>query len=294
MDVKQIAAWMLCIALAVLSGCAVQQPVMQEESEPSVVQEGTEVSDEPDKRAAEIGQTEVIHGEEYVLTFLDEFEGDKLNRDNWVNCPAWERADRGGRWWPACVTVENGKLALQVESHVSGRYLSGGVRTFGTFSQAYGYYEISMRVQDVPGFWSAFWMMCGDVHNEDGSAKDGVEIDIMEAYDVKTRSINHALHWDGYEKAHQRLEHKEHQTDVYDGQFHTYALRWAPDSYTWYIDGEPTWVLETDDVCTQPGYMKISTEVGSWAGEINPEDLPASIEVDYVRAYQFAEMEPGK
>ena len=39
-------------------------------------------------------------------------------------------------------------------------------------------------------------------------------------------------------------------------------------------------------VCAVPLYLKISTEVGTWAGTINDEDLPAALIVDYVKVYQ--------
>lgn len=277
MNIKRTIAVLLCIAMIVLSGCAAQQPAAE------------------NGRAAKVGQTETIHGEEYVLTFLDEFDGEQMNRRNWETCPEWERADRGGKWDADMAWVEDGKLILNVMyDEEGGCYKSGAVRTYRKFEQAYGYYEISMRVQEAHGFWSAFWMMCGDVHNVDGSAKDGVELDIAEAFDVEGKGFNYALHWDGYGSKHQTTVRTDSIPAVYDGQFHTFAVRWAPEGYTWYVDGEVMWELKTEDACTQPGYMKVTTEVGSWAGEIDPEELPDRAEVEYVRAYQFAGMEAGK
>ncbi len=242
-------------------------------------------------RAQKIGDTETIMGEEYVLTFLDEFSKKELNTSNWEYCPEWTRADRGGKWAPACTTVEDGKLVLSViYDEEAGHYKSGAIRTKGIFEQAYGYFECSMRVQDVPGFWSAFWMMCGNVGNVGNDGVDGTEIDIMEAFNAETFGINHALHWDGYDEHHKSEGQSEYREDLYDGKFHTYSVRWSPEGYKWYIDGELMWESTAGGVCNQPGYMKLTLEVGSWAGEIDLSDLPATVEVDYVRAYQFAEM----
>ncbi len=242
-------------------------------------------------RAQKVGETETIMGEEYVLTFIDNFSRSELNTDNWEYCPDWQRQDRGGKWDPYCTAFEDGKLVLSViYDSIAGCYKSGAIRTKGIFEQAYGYFECSMRVQDVPGFWSAFWMMCGNVGNVGNDGVDGTEIDIMEAFNASNFGINHALHWDGYAEHHQSVGQSEHREDLYDGEFHTYSMRWSPEGYKWYIDGELMWESSAGGVCNQPGYMKVTLEVGSWAGEIDIFDLPATVEVDYVRAYQFADM----
>ena len=263
---------LLCAVLLLLTGCSAAQ--------------------DAGDNGMKIGQKTTIGGEEYILTFADDFDGDKLNKKYWEACPEWDRSDRGARWDKDCVRVEDGKLILSVEyDEKEQRCLSGGVRTFKKFEQAYGYYEIRMRVQEAHGYWSAFWMMCGDVQNADGSAKDGVELDIAEAFDVEKKGLNYALHWDGYGDDHQTVVLSDTVPEIYDGQFHTFVVRWAPDGYTWYVDGQEVWAVEDENlICTQQGYMKITTEVGSWAGEIDKSELPDAVEVDYVRAYQLAEL----
>lgn len=252
-------------------------------------EEATKVTEST--RAQKIGETEIILGEEYVLTFVDEFEKISLDGTMWEHCPEWERSDRGGKWDPKCANTNDGKLILSViYDEDAGCYKSGAIRTKDIFEQAYGYFEASMRVQNVSGFWSAFWMMCGNVSSVGNDGVDGTEIDIMEAFNAKTFGINHALHWDGYKEHHKSEGTSEYREDLYDGEFHTYSLRWSPEGYKWYIDNELMWESKAGGVCNQPGYMKLTLEVGSWAGEIDLSDLPATVEVDYVRAYQFADM----
>ncbi len=241
-------------------------------------------------RAMNLGEKEIINGETMVLTFLDEFSGNLLNFDNWEYCPKWERSDRKGKWDPSQVSVANDNLILSVSYDSSeGICKSGAIRTKGLFEQAYGYFECSMKVQTVPGFWSAFWMMCGNVGSVGNDGVDGTEIDIMEAFNAKTYGINHALHWDGYGDYHQSKGVSEYRKDLYEG-FHTYAMSWTPEGYKWYIDGELMWESSAGGVCNQPGYLKLTLEVGSWAGEIDKSDLPAAVYVDYVRVYQFDDM----
>ncbi len=278
---KKLLCFLLAVSIA-LTFCACtagDETVIKEDEEMPV-----------DTRAEKLGQTEIIMDEEYVLTFYDEFSNKKLNPENWEHCPEWERADRGGKWDPKCAEIKDGKLVLSViYDEEAACYKSGAIRTKGLFSQAYGYFECSMRVQNVSGFWSAFWMMCGNVGNVGNDGVDGTEIDIMEAFNAKTFGINHALHWDGYDEHHKSVGVSEYRQDLYDGNFHTYSMRWSPEGYKWYIDGELMWESSDGGVCNQPGYMKLTLEVGSWAGEIDLSTLPATVEVDYVRAYQFAD-----
>lgn len=240
-------------------------------------------------RAENVGERELVQGKEMVLTLFDDFNNSVLNPEVWEDCPTWERSDRGGHWDPECSYTKDGKLVLETKyDSEAGYHISGAVRTKDKFTQTYGYFECSMRVQDVKGFWSAFWMMCGNVGSEENGAVDGVEIDIMEAHNVETKGINHALHWDGYGANH-KSEGVSFEQNVYDGEFHTYSASWSPEGYKWYIDGELVWENNTVDVCDQPGYLKFTLEVGSWAGEINNEDLPATVEIDYLRVYQYPE-----
>ncbi len=297
---KKLFAFVLALVLALaLVGCAntsENNPIKQQDESTNNDNSDNDINKEEDEvidstRAQKVGDFETILGDEYVLTFIDNFSDSSLDSTKWEYCPEWERSDRGGKWDAKCASPENGAMVLSViYDEAAGCYKSGAIRTKGIFEQAYGYFECSMRVQNVPGFWSAFWMMCGNVGSVGSDGVDGTEIDIMEAFNAKTFGINHALHWDGYGEHHKSEGTAEYREDLYDGEFHTYSMRWSPDGYKWYIDGELMWESSAGGVCNQPGYMKLTLEVGSWAGEIEPSSLPATVEVDYVRAYQFADV----
>lgn len=240
-------------------------------------------------RARKIGDTEIIDGESYVLTFYDDFDTESLDTKNWEYCPEWERADRGGVWSGDMVSVGDGVLKLTTDfDKEKNRCKSGAVRTKGIFEQAYGWFEASIKLQQTTGFWSAFWLMTPEQGNIGNGGKDGCEIDIMEGYSYADRMINHALHWDGYGEHHQSSG-KNEQLDIYDGGFHTFALKWTKQRYYFYVDGELMWDTDDGGVSEVATYLKLTLEVGSWAGEIDKSSLPAGIEVDYVRVYQFEE-----
>ena len=239
-----------------------------------------------DPAQPEIGSTETILGKERTLTFYDDFNGTGLNGANWSPTPNWERGDIGAFWSDSMVRLDgDGHLILSVRKHTDGRYMSGAIRSKGKFEQAYGYFEIRCQLQNVPGFWGGFWLMGDGVYQVGDDGRDGTEIDIVESPFLEEETINQALHWDGYEADHQTVGKRTQIPGIYDG-FHTFALEWEEDGYRFYVDGKKTWETNAGGVCAVPLYLKISTEVGTWAGTINDEALPAALIVDYVKVYQ--------
>ena len=208
-----------------------------------------------------------LGGKQYRLTFEDNFEGDSLDLTKWSLCPEQRRQDIGGRWADSEVSVHDGNLWLRARIREDGVPVSGGVRTLGKF------------------FWGAFWMMCGRVGKVDGSAVSGAEIDIIESGECPRRGVNHAIHWDGYGEAHKAVSHVIPQVpQLYEG-WHTYALQWTEEAYVFFVDGEETWRTAEPGICAFPGYLKLTTEFGSWAAPVVPEELPDFCRVSYVRVW---------
>jgi beta-glucanase (GH16 family) len=227
-----------------------------------------------------------VDGVRYELTFEDTFEGEMLDPTKWALCPEQCRQDIGGWWRDSMTEVHDGRLTLWAGLDSDGRPVSGGIRTKDIFEQAKGYFVCRMKMHKTTGFWGAFWMMCGEVFREDGSGVSGVEIDIIESGERARGSVNHALHWDGYGAAHKSVVQVVHDEGQYDGDFHTYALRWTDDAYIFYVDGKETWRTAEPGICDKPGYMKLTTEFGHWAAPVVPEELPDCVQVDWVRAYR--------
>ena len=259
-----------------------------EQPEPDVPEPETEPETEAAPEAEPEEPTLTLGNRTYVLTFEDEFEGDALDQKKWALCPEWKRQDVGGYWRNSEVEVRDGNLWLRARIDDDGTPVSGAVRTLGLFEQAYGYFECRMMFPATTGFWGAFWMMCGDVGREDGSAVSGAEIDIIESGECARRGVNHAIHWDGYGAAHRSVSKiLPRRSDLYEG-WHVYGFEWTPDEYVFYIDGQETWRTSEPGICEKPGYMKLTTEFGSWAAPIVPEELPDFCRVDWVRAWREA------
>ena len=233
--------------------------------------------------------TMTLGGKRYRLSFDDEFEGNSLDPAKWRLCPEQRRQDAGGRWADSEVSVHDGNLWLRARIREDGTPVSGGIRTLGVWEQTRGYFECRMAFPKTTGFWGAFWMMCGQVFKEDGSGVSGAEIDIIESGECARRGVNRAIHWDGYRAAHKSTsKFLPNRPDLYEG-WHTYGLQWTKDAYVFYIDGEETWRTAEPGICVHPGYMKVTTEFGTWAAPIVPEELPDYCRVDWVRAWKEEE-----
>ena len=259
------------------------EPIPETEAEGEAPAEIPEAAEPAEPASEEPSLT--LDGVTYRLTFEDDFDGDALDPKKWALCPEWKRQDVGGYWRNSEVEVRDGTLRLRARIDDDGTPVSGAVRTLGLFEQAYGYFECRMMFPSTTGFWGAFWMMCGDVGAEDGTAVSGAEIDIIESGECARRGVNHAIHWDGYGAAHKSVSKiLPRRADLYEG-WHVYGLRWTKDAYIFYIDGEETWRTSEPGICERPGYMKLTTEFGSWAAPIVPEELPDYCQIDWVRAW---------
>ena len=112
-----------------------------------------------------------------VLLFEDNFDGTELDSTKFMRCPEWKRQGELCIWDEDMSYLDGeGHLVLRAEwDEKKGRVKSGGVRSEGIFTAGYAYYEASIAFPVAYGIWGAFWMMCGDVYAEDGSAADGVD-----------------------------------------------------------------------------------------------------------------------
>jgi len=220
-------------------------------------------------------------GKAWKLVWNDEFNGTQLDVSKWES-PEYER--RGHLWRAANAYLDGQGNAVLETSKVGERYASPCIRTRGKYEKAFGFFEIRCRLPMEQGHWSAFWMFCDGVGKVGDEGRDGTEIDVME-WPYRDGRVQQTLHWDGYGKDHKSEGKVPKRPALLDGQFHTFALWWTPTEYVFYVDGEETWRTSAGGVCQVPVYLKLSEEIGSWAGDITQAKLPDRFVVDYVRVY---------
>lgn len=264
------------------------------------------------------------------IRFGENYDG---NREIWTYSPHTlrSRSDKGhgpeknSYWCDEMVEIRDSKLiihAQQKNEHScscaqKGRF-SGGIETRkiegdpnnnkGTddtmlFSQAFGYFECRAKVPAAEGMWSAFWLQSSCQRKIGNGGQDGTEIDIFESafYKSDRNKAGHALLWDGYGKNGCVKSYIcKTDSDLYEG-FHTYALKWHPAYYVFYVDGKPTWASDAGGVSKVHEFIRLTTEIdcgdtwgphrqkiGDFTGEVTEDK---DFIVDYVKVWQNSNYE---
>lgn len=267
----------------------------------------------------------------FRLVWHDEFDGDRLDETKWgYRTNFWGRS---AHWFatPAdrAVEVKDGLLRMKLVKRPDGQFVSPQLqtgeivwdtpfvhdpkgfwplakRTPPKFVHRYGYYECRCRLQQMPGWWSAFWMQAPMQGASLDPRRAGVEHDIMESFDPG-EVIPHCFHYSGYGAEHvvfkvPRAKRNSAATLALDKtKYHTFGLLWEPDGYTLYIDGHrhgPKVGGGRREAVSQTEEFILLTTEAKWyrrdhmTGPAVPELAAAEGDefvVDYVRVYDIAE-----
>lgn len=293
----------LCAAMTagLLAGCgntannAATAPEQADETiEETVEEEVFEVTKTPDML-------------NYNLLWADEFDGNKLNEDNWnieLRDPGWTNNELQAYVnSEENVFVKDGCLVLKaietVDENGKKSYTSGKVNSQNKQDFLYGKVVVRAKVPEGQGLWPAAWMMPTDESKYGQWPKCG-EIDIMETLGNDTSTAYQTIH---YGEPHSEQQGKKVLEDgKFSDDFHEYSVEWEPGKITFLIDYVK--VLETRDWFTavegeddkpypapfdQTFFVQLNLAVGgNWPG--NPDETTdfdnAEYLIDYVRVYQ--------
>ena len=165
------------------------------------------------------------------------------------------------------------------------------------FSQAFGYFECRVKLPKSQGLWSAFWLQSPNMRKVGNEGKDGTEIDVYESAFINSKQskMGHALLWDGYSKDGKVSDYiGELEQDLYDG-YHTFALKWTPEYYVFYIDGTATWATSDGDVSRVKEFLRLTVEIdagngwgphGQKIGNFEHSAAADDFMIDYVKVWQ--------
>ncbi len=251
---------------------------------------------------------------EFASEMSDEFNGDALDLDKWWDFnPAW----RGRK--PALFSRENVKVsdgALQLTAslmkpeEVDVEMKARGYDKFwkaivkSRQKMAYGYYEARCKSMKAC-VCNAFWLYDPfsdrpDIKYVEGEFSE--EIDILEYCGKPHAESQNRVYWATIHRyATPYLESivnkKKFKTPNYSfktkmdfdfwADYHTFALAWTPDALRWYVDGKEVFARE-NDFFHRPLHIMLDCEImDDWFGEPDPEDLPATFSIDYVRVWKL-------
>lgn len=231
------------------------------------------------------------------IIFGDRYTG---NREIWTTSPhaiRWasnndSKPEQACWWCPEMVEIKDSNVIIHSryeDNHIcngdcpkQGRFTSGietrlisgdnndnkGTDDTLLFAQAFGYFECRVKLPKSQGLWSAFWLQSSNMRKVGNDGEDGTEIDVYESafLNSKTSRMGHALLWDGYGKDGKVADYiGELEQDLYDG-YHTFALKWTPDYYVFYIDGKATWATDEGGVSKVKEFLRLTVEIDAGDG----------------------------
>lgn len=239
-------------------------------------------------------------GDDYQLVWHEEFDGTELDLtqwqveekpEGWVNHELQNYVNQVSPGGKRTIDVSDGILKLTALEE-DGKIYSGRIYGNKTEGWKYGYMEARIKLPSGKGTWPAFWMM----PVEKGPWPLCGEIDIMEEVGYDKDNIVGTIHCAAYNHVKGTQKSNTLITPGAEGDYHVYALEWTEDYIKTYVDGNN--VLEfpndkQDNVETwpfsKPFYVILNLAWGGdWGGSqgIDPEALPITMEVDYVRVFQ--------
>lgn len=235
--------------------------------------------------------------DEWVLVWQDDFD-----QPITFDPQSWSKIPRGTSDWnnymsdfDSCYALENGNLILKGLINYSlpndtAPYLTGGVYTKGKVGFQDGRIDIRAKLNPAQGAWPAFWLL-----PEGEGWPNGGEIDIMERLNYDTiayQTVHSAYTFTlGIKDNPQQGTFASIDPDNYN----TYSVEMYTDSLVFFINDQRTYAyprIETNEAgqfpfANKPFYLLLDMQLaGSWVGDVNPEELPVQMDVDWVRFYQ--------
>ena len=297
-------------------------------------------SSEPERRDFADGWAASLlpDGRKFKLVWHDEFDGDRLDESKWsYRTNFWGRR---AHWFATpednAVEVKDGLLRLKLVKRADGQFASPQLQTGelvwdvphednpkgfwplpkrekAKFAHRYGYYECRCKLQQMPGWWSAFWMQTPTQGCSLDPRFAGIEHDIMESFEVG-EVIPHYFHANGYgadylgfcvprrpKGVSPEEFNRPNSVKLDETQFHTFGMLWEPDGYTFFIDGQqhgPKVGQGEGEAVSQTEEFILLTTEAKWyrnnrmTGKPVPEldaALGDEFVVDYVRVYDIDE-----
>lgn len=220
----------------------------------------------------------------YRLVWADDFNGGKLNTDNWdfrTDSKMWSTQK------PENVSVSNGKLILAVKKEEAGdkHYTGAGIISKRTFK--YGYYESRFKVPPGAGWHTSLWMQKYD-HSGGTDPQVAVqELDVCENDSIKPTSYRVNVHkWNP--KPHVAFGGKEVKTPDLSSDFHVFGCEFTSETVKYFFDGELVQTVKATQFPHGEQNIWLTVIAASLSGTKAVDDtkLPATAVFDYVRFYE--------
>lgn len=256
------------------------------------------------------------------LIWQDEFNGTTLDLSKWNYETGYYLNDDPGTWgWGNAelqhytntsqnIFVHDGKLNIRAlndrksfpqDPNRYAQYSSGKINTKDKLSLKYGRVDFRAKLPTGDGVWPALWML--PQHSVYGTWAASGEIDVMEARGRLPGSTSGTVHFGGQWPMNQSAGGEYHfpEGQTFANDYHVYSVVWEEDNIKWYVDGKFFYKVTNEQWYSaaapnnpnapfdEPFYLIMNLAIGgNFDGGRTPNasDIPATMQVDYVRVYK--------
>ena len=233
--------------------------------------------------------------DKWELTFKDEFDEKALDANKWITGYFWGKALLNDNYvlsnekqffTDKNIDLRDSMVHLTTKKeNVKGKvwnqqygfmpadfeYTSGLISTGHSFRQKYGKFEAKIRLNHAYPVTHSFWMV---------SEKNVPQIDILRYHDKSSKKINIGYHLS--ENGSFRNINFDVTGADFSDNFYIYSLEWTQNKLIWKINGEVVKEV-TSNIPDEPMYLVFSSHL---LDEKEPENIPASMDIDWVRCYK--------
>ena len=152
-------------------------------------------------------------------------------------------------------------------------YTSGLISTGKSFRQKYGKVRAKIRMSNAP-VRQAMWMVAETILPQVDVAK------------MEQGKLYYGNFWGNIaEKGGVNKKIRKRAAEKYTSDYFIYSIEWTPDKLVWKINNKPV-LTQTRGIPSEPMYLVLSAGVTNGVTE---HQLPAKMEIDWVKIYQKAE-----
>ena len=237
---------------------------------------------------------------QYKLAWVDDFDNNTLDETRWSKIKRLQ--------WGWCdymspdsrlYRIKRGYIRLYCRRNTwlkddTASVLTGGITTEGKYTIRYGKVEVRARMTGAMGCWPAIWLKNSNYKN---GGIDRAELDIVERYNYD-KKVFHTAH--NHYIDVQKKQEKDVYTKGYDvnvEKWNTYAVEILPTKIIFSVNGKNTLIYPKlpDDIHGQWPYEKGGSALyidmqwssNRWLKDIRPEELPAHMDIDWVKIYEL-------
>jgi beta-glucanase (GH16 family) len=179
-------------------------------------------------------------------------------------------------------SVNNGSLDITASAgstEPGTTYTSGVITTESSFSQLYGYFQITATLPAGAGYWPAFWLLPTNLSGTQ-------EIDVMEEYGTDPTQYTASVH-----SPSSGLSSTTIQTPDVTAGPNTYGVYWTPQSISYYFNNQLVAVTPTPPDMDTPMFMIANLAI---ADDVSPSTtFPGTMEISSIQAYAYNPNVPG-